>query len=306
MNAVLPAPGTSVTVVEVGPRDGLQNETTRLTVAQRSAFVRALAGAGLRRIEAGSFVNPKWVPAMGDSADVFAELADCRGAQLSALTPNTRGVEDALKAGVTNLAMFLSASEAHSQKNINASVAEALERAESVVAAGRAGGARVRGYVSVVFGCPYEGAVRIDRVVDLTVRLLELGCYEVSLGDTIGIGTPRDVQGLVLALQQVGVDLSRVALHLHDTRGTALANVLMGLQLGIRTFDSAAGGLGGCPYAPGASGNLATEDLLYLLDGLGLEHGVDCNLLMDATESVCTALGRAPSSRVYAAQRGAQ
>jgi hydroxymethylglutaryl-CoA lyase len=301
---LVPAAGTSVTVVEVGPRDGLQNEPTVLSVAERADFVRSLAAAGLERIEAGSFVNPKWVPAMADSAAVFEALADLTGPRPSALTPNLHGVSDALAAGVDELAMFLSASETHSQKNINASIDEALQRARSVAAAGRAGGARVRGYVSVIFGCPYEGAVPVERVVELTQELLTFGCYEVSLGDTIGVGTPREVSALIIALEDAQVDLGRIALHLHDTRGTALVNVLIGLQMGVRTFDAAAGGLGGCPYAPGASGNLATEDLVYLFDGLGLSHGVDLGLLMDATETVCAALGRAPNSRVYAAQRG--
>ncbi len=304
MNSPFPPTGTAVSIVEVGPRDGLQNEPEKLTVGTRVKFVRALAAAGLKRIEAASFVHPKWIPSMAGAAEVMAELRDLEGVQLSALTPNLRGLEDGLSVGIEEAAVFTSASESHCQKNINCSIDESFERFAPVAARCREAGVRLRGYVSVVVGCPYEGAVDPERVVILTKRLLdEVGCFEVSLGDTVGVGTPATVLALLQAHIEAGVDLSRLALHLHDTRGTALANVLVGLQAGVRTFDASAGGLGGCPYAPGATGNLATEDLVYMLEGMGLETGVNLAQLSEATAGVCQLLGRRPPSRTWRALR---
>ncbi|MBF95180.1 MAG: hydroxymethylglutaryl-CoA lyase [Myxococcales bacterium] len=304
MSSFFPPPGTGITIVEVGPRDGLQNEPEKLTVQTRVKFVRALAAAGLKRIEAASFVHPKWIPSMAGAAEVMAGLRDLQGVQLSALTPNLRGLEDGLKAGLKEAAVFTSASETHCQKNINCSIEESFERFLPVAERCREAGVRMRGYVSVVAGCPYEGDVEPEQVARLSKRLIdEVGCFEVSLGDTVGVGTPSTIWSLLHAHSEAGVDRSRLALHLHDTRGTALANVLVGLSAGIRTFDSSAGGLGGCPYAPGATGNLATEDLVYMLEGMGLETGVNLAQLTEATAGICQLLGRRPPSRTWRALR---
>jgi hydroxymethylglutaryl-CoA lyase len=288
-----------VTVYEVGPRDGLQNEAKNVPFGDKLALVRALADAGLRRIEATSFVSPRWIPQLADAAEVTAALPRVPGVSYVVLVPNAKGLErlgEALgRAGPdhppVDAAVFLSASETHSRRNINKGIAEALDDAATLVPAALARGLRVRGYVSTVWGCPYEGRVDAGRAAEIAQRLLAFGCHQVSLGDTIGVGTPhqtRDVVRRVLATARP----EQLALHMHDTRGTALANVLVGLEEGLTTFDAAIGGLGGCPYAPGASGNLATEDLVYMLRGMGVETGVDWERLVAAGALAQRLVGR--------------
>ncbi|MGC3998373.1 MAG: hydroxymethylglutaryl-CoA lyase [Anaeromyxobacter sp.] len=278
-----------ITVYEVGPRDGLQNEATALATSEKLALIQALSASGLPRIEATSFVSPRWIPQLADAAEVTAALPARPGLSYVVLVPNTRGLErlqGALaQAGPGHppvaAAVFLSASETHCRKNVNRGIDETLAELATVVPAALAAGLEVRGYVSTVWGCPYEGRVDEGRAVEIAARLLSLGCHQVSLGDTIGVGTPNQTRRIVAAaLQRARPE--QLALHLHDTRGTALANVVVALEAGITTFDSAVGGLGGCPYAPGASGNLATEDLVYLLHGMGLETGVDWDRLVAA------------------------
>jgi len=294
VRARLPA---RVRVVEVGPRDGLQNEPGRVPLEAKLALVEALAEAGLPAVEAGAFVSPKWVPQMADTAELLARLRRRPGTAYPVLVPNEKGLEAALAAGVAEIAVFGAASESFSKRNINASIAESLARFRPVCAQALAAGLRVRGYVSCVLGCPYEGAVAPERVAEVAEALAALGCYEVSLGDTIGVGTPgRAVEMLETVLRRLPAE--RLALHFHDTWGQALANVLACLETGVATVDSSVAGLGGCPYAKGASGNLATEDLLYLLHGLGIETGVDLEAVAAAGRRVCAALGRAPASRV--------
>jgi hydroxymethylglutaryl-CoA lyase len=279
----------SVTVYEVGPRDGLQNEARTLGTEEKLALIRALVDAGLRRIEATSFVSPRWIPQLADAAELTARLPRAPGVSYVVLVPNAKGLSRLLEvlgaAGKgrpsVEAAVFLSASETHNRKNVNRSVEETLRSFEELVPSARAAGLAVRGYVSTAWGCPYEGAVDPERVRALVERLLALGCAQVSLGDTIGVGNPSQTRRL-LDLLLPAVPAERLALHMHDTRGTALANVLAGLDRGIRTFDSSIGGLGGCPYAPGASGNLATEDLVYMLHGMGYETGVDQARLVEA------------------------
>ncbi|MFG1373652.1 hydroxymethylglutaryl-CoA lyase [Xanthobacter oligotrophicus] len=287
----------SVRIVEVGPRDGLQNEPGLVPVATKVALIDALAGAGLTMIESGSFVSPKWVPQMADTAQVLAEIDRRDGVRYPVLTPNLKGLELALASGVEEVAVFAAASEAFSQKNINCSIAESLERFAPVLDLAKAQGVAVRGYVSCVLGCPYQGEVPVAKVVEVSERLIAMGCYEVSLGDTIGVGTPDKAKAMARAVaDQIGV--ARTALHFHDTYGQALANVLACLELGIATVDAAVAGLGGCPYAKGASGNLATEDLVYMLDGLGVDTGVDLDALARAGRAITSALGRTPASKV--------
>jgi hydroxymethylglutaryl-CoA lyase len=287
---------TNVRIVEVGPRDGLQNEVAVSTEA-KIALVNALADAGLRTIETGSFVSPKWVPQMADSAQVFAGIARKNGVTYSALTPNLQGYQSARAAGADEVAIFGAASEAFSQKNINCSVAESLARFAPVLAAAKADGIRVRGYVSCVVGCPYQGEVAPAEVAKVAKALLDMGCYEISLGDTIGVGTPAKVHAMLDAVLAV-VPVSQVAVHFHDTYGQALTNIYAALSRGIHVIDSAVAGLGGCPYAAGASGNVATEDVVYLLNGLGIEHGVELNTLAKAGWAIAAALGKTPSSKV--------
>jgi hydroxymethylglutaryl-CoA lyase len=288
----------SVTVYEVGPRDGLQNEAAAVPTAEKLALVGALAAAGIRRIEATSFVSPRWIPQLADAAEVTRALPRVPGVSYVVLVPNAKGLErlrEALRAGEgradVEAAVFLSASETHNRKNVNRTVAETLRDLEAVVPAAREAGLAVRGYVSTVFGCPYEGRVDPARAADIAARLVELGCGQVSLGDTIGVATPADVRR---ALERIlrAVPVSRLALHMHDTRGTALANVVAGLDAGVTTFDASVGGLGGCPYAPGASGNLATEDLVYLLHGMGHETGIDFAKLIAAGALAQRLVGR--------------
>ena len=288
-----------MTVYEVGPRDGLQNEAARVSTDDKLALLGALAGAGLRRIEATSFVSPRWIPQLGDAEALVAALPRVPGVSWVALVPNARGLErlaEALRRAPgpvppVDAAVFLSASESHNRKNLNRTVDESLRDVEAVVPGARAHGLGVRGYVSTVFGCPYEGAVDPERAAAVAERLVALGCDQVSLGDTIGVATPALTRRVVSRMLR-SIPPGRIALHMHDTRGTALANVLAGLDLGVTTFDASIGGLGGCPYAPGASGNLATEDLVYMLHGMGYETGVDFRKLIAAGALAQRLVGR--------------
>jgi isopropylmalate/homocitrate/citramalate synthase len=291
-----------VTIVEVGPRDGLQNEKAVVPTEAKIAFINRLSATGLPVIEATSFVSPKAIPQLADAAEVFTAIDQAPGVRYPVLVPNQRGMERALRVGVREIAVFTAASESFTKANINMTIAESFAAFAPVVALAREHGVRVRGYVSTAFGCPYEGHVPPARVREVTLRLFELGVAEVSLGDTIGVGTPNQVADVVgPLLPDVGSDL--LALHMHDTRGTALANVLAGLELGLHIFDTAAGGLGGCPYAPGAAGNLATEDLVYMLHGMGIATGVDLAALVDATHFLEGMVGRPPTSKYYQAAR---
>jgi len=285
-----------VTIVEVGPRDGLQNEKAAIATADKIAFVDRLTAAGHSIVEVSAFVSPKWVPQMADAADVFAGISRKPGVRYTALVPNRAGLERALAARVSEIAVFAAASETFSRKNINQSIDESLSAYRGVVDEARAGGLRVRGYLSTCFHCPYEGPIAPQRVADIATRLLDLGVYEVAISDTIGAATPGDVLR-VLETAGARLPLHQTALHFHDTRGTALANVLAGLDYGVTTFDSSAGGLGGCPYAPGAAGNLATEDLLYMLNGLGIETGVSIDGVASASRFIETRLDHALPSR---------
>lgn len=284
-----------VKVVEVGPRDGLQNEAVTVSVEDRIAFCRALIEAGLPVIEPGAFVSPKWVPQMAGSDEVFKALPK-DPAQLLMLVPNRQGYERAMNAGVSAIAVFTAASDAFNLKNTNATIDESIRRFGEFVGEAKSSGMFVRGYISTCFGCPYEGAVAPAKVAEVTRRLVELGCDEISLGDTIGVAVPSQVDDVMAAVTR-HVDIARIAVHFHDTRGTALANVLRALQLGVAIVDSSAGGLGGCPYAPGASGNLATEDLLFMLQGMGIETGVDLAKVAAASRRIGQRLGRELPSR---------
>jgi hydroxymethylglutaryl-CoA lyase len=292
-----------VTVYEVGPRDGLQNEARPIATADKVAFIDGLSATGLQHIEITSFVNPKWIPQLADAAQVAGAIQRRDGVSYSCLVPNRQGLESALGAGMREVAVFLSASETHNKKNVNKTIAETLAAFEQVIEPAREAGARVRAYVSTVFGCPYEGAVDPQRVLDLVAELRRRGVYQVSLGDTIGVATPlqvADVVGRVLDVAPV----EEIALHFHDTRGTALANVLVGLSLGVSTIDSAIGGLGGCPYAPGAAGNLATEDLVYMLHGMGVETGIDLERLVACSSKVGVLVGHELPSKYLKAALG--
>jgi hydroxymethylglutaryl-CoA lyase len=275
-------PVDTAKIVEVGPRDGLQNEKVTIPTEAKIAYITALGDAGLRVIEAGAFVSPKWVPQMADTAAVYAEIPKDPGVEYPVLVPNMRGLERAIEAGVKSVSIFTASSDTFNKRNINMSIDESFDNYAPVVARALHEGMNVRGYVSTAFGCPYEGDVPPEKVLEVSARLLDLGCYEVSVGDTIGVGTPMQVQGVIGILLQV-IPASKLAMHFHDTRGTALANTLAALEMGISTFDASSGGLGGCPYAPGASGNLATEDLVYLLDSMHIETGVDLNRLVQAS-----------------------
>jgi hydroxymethylglutaryl-CoA lyase len=274
-----------VTIVEVGPRDGLQNERVAISSADKIAFVDRLSDAGHQVIEVSAFVSPKWVPQMADAAEVFAGIRRRPGTRYTALVPNRQGLERAIAAGVSDVAIFAAASETFSRRNINQSVDESLVGYAAVCADARAAGLRVRGYLSTCFVCPFEGPIDPRRVAEISGRLLEIGVYEVAISDTIGAATPGDVLR-VLGATSVRLPVQQTALHFHDTRGTALANVLAGLDFGVTTFDSSAGGLGGCPFAPGAAGNLATEDLLFMLNGLGIETGVSIDKVADASRLI--------------------
>ncbi len=280
-------------IVEVGPRDGLQNEAAAVPAATRIAFIEKLIAAGLTSIEAGSFVSRKWVPQMAGTAEVLQAFAGRAGISLPVLVPNEKGLDAALAAGAREIAIFGAASETFSQKNINCSIEESLQRFGPVAERALAAGVKVRGYVSCVLGCPYEGRVQPGKVAEVAARLFELGCYEISLGDTIGAGTPRAAREMLKAAAQ-RVPLSQLAVHFHDTYGQAIANIYACVEEGVRSADSSAGGLGGCPYAKGASGNVATEDVVYLLDGLGFETGVDRDAVIEAGRYIYAALGKSP------------
>jgi hydroxymethylglutaryl-CoA lyase len=298
----------TVRIVEMGPRDGLQNEARSVPTETKIEFIRMLAEAGLKTIEATAFVSRKWVPQMADHAEVMRGLARMRalpnlkGAVFPVLVPNLRGFEAAVEAGATEVAVFAAASETFSQRNINCSFAASLERFEPVFAAARVANVRVRGYVSCVLGCPYEGAVDPARVADVAGKLFDAGCHEISLGDTIGVGTPKAARQM-LAMVAKRVPVANLACHFHDTYGQALANIFASLEMGVSVFDSSVSGLGGCPYAPGAAGNVATEDLVYMLNGMGIETGVDLDRLIAAGAFICAALGRETQSRVAKARQ---
>jgi hydroxymethylglutaryl-CoA lyase len=285
-----------VRVVEVGPRDGLQNEATSLAPDERVELCDRLIAAGLGVVEVGAFVSPKWVPQMAGSDEVLRRVAKRPGVRLPVLVPNRAGFEDARAAGARAIAVFTATTDSFNRRNINATIDESFARFAEFLPEALAQGMWVRGYVSTAFGCPYDGAVAPERAVAVARRLLEAGCDEVSIGDTIGVAVPTQVEDLLGRLR-AEIDAGKIAVHFHDTRGTALANVLAALGSGVTVVDSSAGGLGGCPYAPGASGNLATEDLLYMLHGMGIETGVDLDAVADASRRLATRLGRPPSSR---------
>lgn len=290
-----------VRLVEVGPRDGLQNEAHSISTADKIQLVDDLSNAGLSHIEVGSFVSPKWVPQMAGSAEVFAGIQRRERVTYAALTPNLRGFEDALAAGVREVAVFAAASEAFSQRNINCSISESLERFAPIMQAARLHGAQVRGYVSCVLGCPYDGQIAPQQVAAIANALIDMGCYEVSLGDTIGVGTPGATRTLIEEVARQ-IPRGKIAGHFHDTYGQALANIYASLLEGIQVFDSSVAGLGGCPYAKGASGNVASEDVLYMLQGLGIETGVDLDRLILAGQRISGVLGRPNGSRVTKAR----
>ncbi len=289
-----------VRIVEVGPRDGLQNEKTPVSVEARIAFIEALVGAGLHIVEVGAFVSPKAIPQMVNSDSVLRGVSHHPDSEFHVLVPNEKGYEAARAAGAKVIAVFASASEGFSRANINCSIAESIERFKPVIARAKADGIKVRGYISCVLGCPYDGEVRPQAVVGVAKMLSDLGCYEISLGDTIGVGTPVKARQLVRAVAGA-VPMANLAMHFHDTYGQALANLYAGMEEGARVIDSAAGGLGGCPYAPGATGNVATEDVVYMLEGMGIATGVDMAKLVAATNEVSRLIGRPPVSRVASA-----
>ena len=289
-----------VRIVEVGPRDGLQNEKTPITVEARVAFVENLVSAGLHTVEVGSFVSPKAVPQMASSDQVLRAVDHHPDSEFHVLVPNEKGYDAARTAGAKVIAVFASASEGFSRANINCSIAESIERFKPVIARAKADGIKVRGYISCVLGCPYDGEVKPAQVVPVADLLWKLGCYEVSLGDTIGVGTPVKARALLRAVSGA-VPMASIGMHFHDTYGQALANLYAGLEEGARVIDSAAGGLGGCPYAPGATGNVATEDVVYMLEGMGIPTGVDMERLVAATNEVCKLIGKPPVSRVASA-----
>jgi hydroxymethylglutaryl-CoA lyase len=297
-----------VSIYEVSPRDGLQNESATVPLRGKVRLVDALVAAGLERIEITSFVSPKWIPQLAD-ADELAEAllaphggarADAPHVRFSALCPNARGLERARKAGLEEIAVFLSASETHNKKNVNKTIDATLGAFEETIGPAREAGMRVRGYVSTVWGCPYEGAIDPARAIEIAKKLHDMGCYQVSLGDTLGSGTPRQTHGIMKrALAELPLDA--VAMHMHDTRGTALANIVVGLEMGVRHFDASVGGMGGCPYAPGAAGNVATEDLAYMLQGMGVETGLDLERLVEAARAAESIVGRSLPGKVHQA-----
>ena len=289
-----------IQIVEVGPRDGLQNEKEWVRTETKIALIEKLAEAGITKIESASFVSPKWVPQMRDASEVLSGIERRPGVTYSVLTPNLKGFERALEAGTTEVAVFGAASEAFSQKNINCSISESVERFRPVVAAAQKNRIRVRGYISCVLGCPYQGEVPVDMVVNLAAQMSEMGCSEISLGDTIGIGTPMQAKNMMESVAEK-VPLSNLALHFHDTRGQALANIYACLELGVSVIDASVSGLGGCPYAKGAAGNVATEEVVYMLHGMGIETGIDLEKLIETGRFISDAFGRMPQSRVSSA-----
>jgi len=293
-----------VSIYEVGPRDGLQNEKAVLPTDRKLELIEGVVAAGVRRVEITSFVDPRWIPALADHEQVARSVRRSNDVAYSALVPNMRGLDAASRAGMREVAVFMAASETHNRKNINKSTDDALATYRIVVDEARARGMQVRGYVSCVYGCPYEGSVPLDQVQRVADGLLDLGIYELSLGDTIGVGTPRQIEYVLRGLMAGGIGLDKLAVHFHDTRGTALANITVALQLGIRTIDSALGGLGGCPYAPGASGNVATEDVVYMLHGMGVTTGVDLDGLVAVSAKLGGYLGRELPSKYLKAHLG--
>lgn len=299
VNLLMPS---SVKVVEVGPRDGLQNEKTQISAEDKITLINLLAESGVSYIECGSFVSPKWVPQMATSAAVFEGITRTEGVTYAALTPNMHGFEGAVAVNANEVAIFGAASEAFSQKNINCSIEESLVRFEPIIAAAKTAGIPVRGYVSCVIGCPYDGFTEPKKVAEVAEKLFNMGCYEISLGDTTGIGTPASVQKMLQAVI-TRVPMAKLAVHFHDTYGQALVNIYTALQMGIKAVDSAIAGLGGCPYAKGASGNVATEDVIYMLNGLGIKTGIDFDKLLKAGWFISDKLAKAPISKVSNAYR---
>ena len=290
----------TVRIIEMGPRDGLQNEKTPVSVQARIAFIEALVAAGLDTVEVGAFVSPKAIPQMANSDAVLRGVAHLSGAEFHVLVPNEKGYEAARAAGAKVVSVFAAASEGFSRANINCTVAESIERFKPVLARAKADGVRVRGYISCVLGCPFDGEIKPKAVADLAGKLWELGCYEISLGDTIGVGTPAKAKAMLRAVA-ANIPAAKLAMHFHDTYGQALANLYAGLEEGVRVIDAAAGGLGGCPYAPGATGNVAPEDVVYMLEGMGVKTGVDMAKLLTATNEMSGVLGKPPVSRVATA-----
>lgn len=286
-----------VRIVEVGPRDGLQNEKQAIPTAAKIQLIENLVDAGLTYIEAGSFVNPKWVPQMADSGEVFSGINRKPGVTYAALTPNLQGYERALAVNANEVAIFAAASEAFSQKNINCSISESIQRFEALIGAAKAQHIPVRGYISCVAGCPYSGAVDVQTVASIANELLAMGCYEISLGDTIGVGTAGQIKHLIETLAR-DIPIDKIAAHMHDTYGQALANIYAALEMGVSVVDSSVAGLGGCPYAADATGNVATEDVVYLLNGLGIEHGVDLGKLIYAGNTISAVLNKPSNSKV--------
>jgi len=296
---------SQVKIVEVGPRDGLQNEKKPISANDKIALIEKLSDAGVSYIESGSFVSPKWVPQMATSTDVFEKVNREEGVTYAALTPNMRGFEGAMAVNADEVAIFAAASESFSQKNINCSIEESLERFIPIMAAAKKANIKVRGYVSCVVGCPYEGDIEPEKVALVAEKLFAMGCYEISLGDTIGVGNPASVTKM-LQVVSARVPTDKLAVHFHDTYGQALANIYAALQMGVKVVDSAIAGLGGCPYAKGASGNVATEDVVYMLNGLGIDSGIDFNKLLQSGWFISEKLGKTPSSKVsnaYLAQK---
>ncbi|WP_426418014.1 hydroxymethylglutaryl-CoA lyase [Bradyrhizobium genosp. A] len=289
-----------VRIVEMGPRDGLQNEKTPVSVEARIAFIEALVGAGLDTVEVGAFVSPKAIPQMASSDAVLRGVSRVQGAELHVLVPNEKGYDAARAAGAKVVSVFAAASEGFSRANINCTVAESIERFKPVLARAKSDGVKVRGYISCVLGCPFDGEIKPKAVADLATTLWELGCYEISLGDTIGVGTPAKAKEMLRAVA-ANIPAAKLAMHFHDTYGQALANLYAGLEEGVRVIDAAAGGLGGCPYAPGATGNVATEDVVYMLEGMGVRTGIDMEKLLAATNAMSGVLGKPPVSRVASA-----
>jgi hydroxymethylglutaryl-CoA lyase len=289
-----------VRIIEMGPRDGLQNEKTAVSVEARIAFIEALVAAGLDTVEVGAFVSPKAIPQMASSDAVLRGVAHVTGAEFHVLVPNEKGFDAARAAGAKVVSVFAAASEGFSRANINCSVAESIARFKPVLARAKADGVKVRGYISCVLGCPFDGEIKPKAVADLASTLWDLGCYEISLGDTIGVGTPDKAKAMLRAVA-ANIPAAKLAMHFHDTYGQALANLYAGLEEGVRVIDAAAGGLGGCPYAPGATGNVATEDVLYMLEGMGVRTGIDMERLLAATNEMSRVLGKPPVSRVATA-----
>ena len=303
MSHTFPSFPSSVRIVEVGPRDGLQNEKANIPTEQKIHFINLLSEAGLPIVEATSFVSPRAIPQLSDASAVMAGIAQHPNTAYPVLVPNLKGMERAITAGVRTVAVFTAASESFTRHNIHATIAESLANFRPVVALAQQAHIPVRGYISTVFGCPYEGVVDPQRVLSVAQALLEMGIEELSLGDTIGVATPIQVIEMIDLLTEHGIAVANIAVHFHDTRGTALANVLASLQMGVSTIDSSVGGLGGCPYAPGAAGNLATEDLLYMLHGMNIETGVDLEKIVAATSYIAPLLGHAPTSKYYQAHQ---